>query len=65
MNGVFRQEADQYLRGKLVHELYCHSEIFCKKIHDVPEFNSGEAKIDEIVANTRYPVPKTLPSAAC
>ncbi len=63
MNGVFSQEADQYLRGIPVHELYCHSEILCKKTHEAPEFDWSKAKIDEIVANTRYPVPKTLPSA--
>lgn len=31
MNGVFTQEADAYLRGRPIDELYCHSEILCKK----------------------------------
>ena len=63
MNGVFSQEADEYLRGRPIHELYCHSMIFCRKARNVLEFDWGKAEIDEIVANTRYPVPKTLPSS--
>jgi len=63
MNGVFSQEADEYLRGKSIGELYCHSEIFCKKNRDVLDFDWGKSEIDDIVENTRYPVPKTLTSA--
>jgi SAM-dependent methyltransferase len=58
MNGVFSQEADEYLRGKAIVELYCHSEILAKKVRDVLEFNWASADIDEIVATTRYPPPK-------
>ena len=60
MNGVFTQEADAYLRGRPIDELYCHSEILCKKICNPIEFDWSKAEIDEIVANTRYPAPKTL-----
>jgi Methyltransferase domain len=59
MNGVFSQEADEYLRGRAVAELYCHSEILAKKTRDVVKFDWASADIDDIVATTRYPPPKT------
>jgi SAM-dependent methyltransferase len=59
INGVFSHEADEYLRGKPIHELYCHSMIFCRKARNVLDFDWGKAEIDDIVANTRYPTPKT------
>lgn len=58
MNGVFSQEADEHLRGTLVGELYCHSEILCKKTRDVACFDWSKVGIDEIVDGTRYPPPK-------
>jgi SAM-dependent methyltransferase len=64
MNGLFSQEADEYLRGKLIGELYCHSEILAKKVRDVPEFDWASADIDEIVATTRYPPPRTVAAAS-
>jgi SAM-dependent methyltransferase len=57
MNGVFSQESDEYLRGKPIVELYCHSEILCKKTREVPYFDWNKVEIDEIVNNTRYPPP--------
>lgn len=58
INGVFADGADAYLRGKPISELYCHSEILCKKSRDVPDFNWSKVNVDEIVDNTRYPPPK-------
>jgi SAM-dependent methyltransferase len=58
MNGVFNQRSDEYLRGKPVGDLYCHSEILCRKTRDVSEFEWNQVEIDEIVDNTRYPPPK-------
>jgi SAM-dependent methyltransferase len=58
MNGVFNQKSDEYLRGKPVGDLYCHSEILCRKTRDVSEFEWNKVEIDEIVDNTRYPLPK-------
>jgi Methyltransferase domain len=62
MNGVFSQEADEHLRGKAIHDLYCHSEIFCKKSRDVPNFDWSKVEMDEVVSNTRYPPPHALAS---
>ena len=58
MNGAFSQKADEHLRGKPVGGLYCHSEILCKKTRDVPDFDWNKVDIDEVVDNTRYPLPK-------
>lgn len=60
MNGVYNQTADEYLRGQKIHELYCHSEIFCKKTREVQDFDWAKVGIDEVVNNTRYPPPKIL-----
>ena len=57
MNGVFNLRSDEYLRGKPVGDLYCHSEILCRKTRDVSEFEWNKVEIDEIVDNTRYPPP--------
>jgi ubiquinone/menaquinone biosynthesis C-methylase UbiE len=59
MNGVFSQEAEEYLRGKPVHDLYCHSEILCKKAREVAGFDWGNVEMDEVVNNTRYPAPES------
>ena len=57
INGVFSQEAAGYLKGKTIQDLYCHSEILCRKSRDVPEFDWGNIEMDEVVSNTRYPAP--------
>ena len=58
MNGVFSQKADKQLRGKPIWELYCHSEILCKKSRDVSKFDWSQVRIDEVGDNTRYPPPR-------
>jgi hypothetical protein len=58
MNGVFSQDSDKYLRGQPIPELYCHSEILCKKTREIQDFDWSKVQIDEIVDNTRYPPPK-------
>jgi hypothetical protein len=57
MNGVFSREADQYLRGRPIHDLYRHSQILCRKTRDVPDFVWGNVEMD-VVNNTRYPPPR-------
>jgi ubiquinone/menaquinone biosynthesis C-methylase UbiE len=59
MNGVFTGESDRYLRAKPIHELYCHSEILCKKAREIQAFDWSNVEIDEIVDDTRYPPPKS------
>jgi SAM-dependent methyltransferase len=60
MNGVISQNADGYLRGTPIPELYCHSEILCTKTREVTDFEWSKVGIDEIVDNTRYPSPNEV-----
>ncbi len=58
ISGYFAHNADRYLRHLPVTELYCHSEIFCRKRADNPGFAWSEVATDGIVEGTRYPAPK-------
>lgn len=57
--GYFGGQSDSYLRYLPVTELYCHSEILCKKRRDIHQFEWAELKIDEVVEGSRYPSPKS------
>lgn len=59
--GFFSERADKYLRYRSVSELYCHSEILCKKTLEVDRFEWRNLAIDEIVDGTRYPSPRQGP----
>jgi hypothetical protein len=56
--GYFAGAADGYLRYLPVIELYCHSEILCRKRSEVGDFEWSKVTLDEIVDGTRYPAPK-------
>lgn len=60
INGVFTKDADQYLQAKPIPELYCHSEILCRKIRHVSSLDWSKIEIDKIADNSRYPVPTKL-----
>lgn len=60
ISGYFSHEADSYLRYHPVIELYCHSEIFCRKHTEVEHFSWDSVGIDSIVGCTRYPPPKKV-----
>lgn len=53
--GYFSHKADKYLRYLPIGELYCHSEILCKKRCEVEDFQWGNSAMDGIVDGTRYP----------
>jgi hypothetical protein len=55
--GYFSRGATKSLRYSLVAELYCHSEILCRKRCEVDGFEWSDVGIDEIVEGTRYPMP--------
>jgi SAM-dependent methyltransferase len=55
MAGYFTHNADPYLRHQMVRELYCHSEILCRKRCEVADFSWAQVGIDGIVEGTRYP----------
>lgn len=58
MVGYFARNADPYLRFRKVKQLYCHSEILCRKIAENPDFDWRKVTLDEIVDGSRYPLPK-------
>tara|TARA_R110001592_G_scaffold63586_3_gene195012 strand:+ start:3007 stop:3687 length:681 start_codon:yes stop_codon:yes gene_type:complete len=55
MFGHFSHRSDAYLRYSPIIELYCHSEILCKKRESVGDFTWKDVDIDEVVNGTRYP----------
>lgn len=58
ISGYFSHNADAYLRHLPVTELYCHSEIFCRKRCEIQDFEWTNVEIDGVVEGTRYPAPK-------
>ncbi len=57
MSGFFAHNADDYLKNLPVTELYCHSEILCRKRCEILDFQWSSVSIDGIVEGTRYPIP--------
>jgi hypothetical protein len=58
--GFFGPSASGYLRYKPVLELYCHSEILCRKRSEVNEFEWSQVTTDGVVEGSRYPLPKIV-----
>ena len=58
MSGHYAHNADPHLRYRPLVELYCFSEILCKKRCEVENFNWDTVELDGIVEGTRYPMPK-------
>lgn len=57
--GYFGPGSDDYLRYEPVTELYCHSEILCRKREPVEDFSWENVTMDSIVEGTRYPLGRT------
>lgn len=57
ISGYFAPTADSYLRYRPVAELYCHSEILCRKRCEIDSFEWSEVSIDQAVGEMRYPKP--------
>lgn len=55
----FSTQAAPYLRNRRVTGLYCHSEYLGKKVRDVPDFSWNTADVNQVVAETKYPAPKS------
>ena len=58
ISGYFAHNSDAYLKYRPVTELYCHSEIFCRKRCEIDGFDWSNLSIDSVVEGTRYPLPK-------
>jgi hypothetical protein len=56
--GYFTHRAAPYLRYGPVRQLYCHSEILCRKTREVSDFAWSTLGADEVAAGTRYPEPR-------
>jgi SAM-dependent methyltransferase len=56
--GFFTEHADRYLRYRPITELYCHSEILCRKREEVTGFDWRSLAADSVVDGTRYPPPE-------
>jgi hypothetical protein len=55
--GFFSEDADEYLRGRPVTELYCHSSILCRKEREIERFDWRTLSEEDIAEGTRYPPP--------
>ncbi len=58
LEGRFSAYAAEYLRGKTVEGLYCHSEYFGQKVKEVEELSWDSLKLEDVVKATEYPRPK-------
>lgn len=60
IEGHFSQEAAEYLRGKMVSDLYCHSEFLGQKTKEIPEaeLTWNGITLEDVVGSTRYPLKK-------
>ena len=57
MAGFFGPRASKYLRFSPIIELYCHSEILCRKRCELSNFAWDQVGMDDIVEGARYPDP--------
>lgn len=58
MAAFFAHNANSNLRYAPVKELYCHSEILCRKRSEADGFDWSKVDMDSVVSGTRYPLPK-------
>ena len=56
--GFFAPQSDKYLRHLPVIELYCHSEILCRKTNSPGKLSWREMDIETITGRTSYPNPR-------
>ena len=57
--GYYAHDSDKYMRFRPLTELYCHSEILCKKTRDVDMFRWDDVNIDDVVDGSHYPTNTT------
>lgn len=57
ISGYFSHNADEDLRYLPITEMYCHSQILCRKRDDAKDFDWRKVSVDGVVDGTRYPVP--------
>ncbi len=57
IDGVFSKYACEYLRGKKINNLYCHSEFLGRKVREVEDFSWNKVDVNRLVEGTCYPEP--------
>lgn len=57
IKGEFSEESSEYLRGKIVGGLYCHSELLAQKVNDIPEneLSWDYINLKDVTKETQYP----------
>lgn len=60
MIAYFSKKAAKYLSYLPIVEMYCHSEIYVRKIQDVEELSWDDVGIDDILEGTEYPLKTSL-----
>ena len=60
IEGKFSEEAADYLKGKAVSGLYCHSEFLGQKVREVrnEELSWENVVLEDVVGDARYPLGK-------
>lgn len=58
IGGYFTPECSEKMRYKRVRELYCHSEILCRKHSEVKHFSWDSLSTDQVLKDTTYPPPR-------
>lgn len=61
--GRFSYLASEYLAGRPVTGLYCHSQFLGVKEREVDDFSWDKATLQDIVADTSYPKPRNTAAA--
>lgn len=56
----FSSMSSSHLKGQNVNNLWCHSEIFGKKVEEPEHFLWSQVNIKELVNGTSYPVPEDI-----
>jgi SAM-dependent methyltransferase len=52
----FAQGADEYLRGKPIGDMFCHTGLLAIKRRDVPGFSWSDVNIADLVQGENYPL---------
>lgn len=57
IKGEFSEESADYLKGRLVGGMYCHSEFLGQKVAEIEELSWDNVNLEDVVGATQYPLP--------
>ena len=58
IEGRFSESADEYLKGKPMLGMYCHSGYLGRKIKEIKDFDWNNVNLYDVIGETKYPIPK-------